>query len=886
MRAMLESADSRHTQSPTSPQSYHYAQTVSPPPVSPLQQRQTPQLMSIPESMHTAPATESVARQNSGKVRSGGGNLLRGLKRVAKAVKSAASSTLDGSLIDDRQGVAQVVSPRQRSMSQQTQALSPMARVYTEQQTQQTHSRSIDLPRGSAAGHQHAGPDDIGGQLDPAAAFNTPGLRRGNTTAAHRSPALSQSSTHSSYAASMSYDAPASATLQAGPTMLTARSADAVFGMTGAPLLRPSFTLYPQQPQRDRSMTLPSNGGDRAAPALPPRKSSIMSQPVSPQTPGKINLDISASPLFKPAVHHYREQPADSHSAGERIHKQAVRNISMADTPGEISAASLLPPPAAGGHRKHGMSLGPDDSMANTPLSRILLAGEADNAQATTVGPENDSGVLVDNGAQFKEHTSGVELSPSRTTSQTSLAILQQTRGRLESPPSPFSFGHSRYSLVNQDGSLNLINYEFDQLDGYQKRLSNSTASLNGSGGGDAKVAERPTRKQTSESGWFWGSLASSDPHGHSASPSARLSRLSFGPAAAAVSGGSTVDSKRADVSSASDSAGNRHSKLMRKGRGGKQSESNGTGDLGLLVQGSGGRAGGHGRNHSTSTTHSAMSAAGSSLPRNSESSGGASRHAILHQQSYAHMSTPLTLLYRQASENNPVVDNRLLRPTPGVNPFDQVYHSSIASMSLEQALTLVEGTTTAGDMQGGGSPTATTSPRHRRMHKRSASVLNENELDDIMIQTAEMCHSIQSAIKLQRASESGLGRWISGALGCLGSAAASDIPDAADTVKDEDQLAASYEASSSLSGDAYVPAGVADASPSALQEDVERHRRVPSFSQASSLATWADGTEPRHSSSTSFDRACEPDIPESVAASQDSVEAADPVAVAVTPRR
>ncbi|KAJ2908226.1 hypothetical protein GGI21_003099, partial [Coemansia aciculifera] len=394
---------------------------------------------------------ENVARQNSGKGRSG--NLFRGLKRVAKAVKSAASSTLDGSAMDDRQ----TLSPRQRSMSQQTHALSPMARVFSDHQ--QVHSRSIDLPRGVSAGHLPTGSEE------------SRGLRRGNTMAAHRSPALSQSSINSSYAAPASYEAPPTGYPQLEAALLTARSADAVFGAQGASLSRPAFAMYPQQQQqqlplqRDRSMTLPSNAGDRAVPALPPRKSSIMSQPVSPQTPGKISLDISGSPLFKPAAaHQNQEQKAGSHSAGESIHKQAVRNISMADIEGEIpidKISLLLPPPAVGGggggHRQHGMSLSSEDDMANTPLSRILLAGGA--AHATTVmsddgmdsnggeGVENDSGVMVDNGSQSKE-----ALSQSRTGSQTSLSILQQTRSRLESPPSPFLFGHSRYSLVNQDG--------------------------------------------------------------------------------------------------------------------------------------------------------------------------------------------------------------------------------------------------------------------------------------------------------------------------------------------------------------------------------------------------------------------------------------------------
>ncbi|KAJ2485601.1 hypothetical protein IWW37_005900 [Coemansia sp. RSA 2050] len=715
-------------------------------------------------------------------------------------------------------------------------------------------------------------------------------LRRGNTTAAaHRSPALSHSSIHFAYAGPMSYEAPAS--MAAAPlesALLTARSADAVYGAAGAPSFRPAFAIYPQQ-QRDRSMTLPSNGG-LAAPALPPRNSSIAaSQPVSPQTPGKISLDIPGSPLFKPAVVAREQTAAESQSPGERILKQAERNIFVVDMENKVNAGALVLPPAAD------LGQDPEGCMANMPLSRILRAGEAHAATesgsessdamtevqliSTALMPGNDSGVLVDNGRQSKELVGGA-LSPSvqsRTTSQTSLPIRHQSRALLELPSSPFLFEHSRYSLINQDGSLNLINFEFDQLDGYQKRLSNSAGSISSSNGGEgAKGPERLGRKQNSESGWFWGSLASSssDAHGHSVSPPARLSRMSFGPAMADVS-----------------DSGNRHSKLMRKGRGSGRQEANGSGDLGLLLQGSGGRAGDHERNHSTSTTHSALSAA-TSIPRNSESSSGGgrnsssgtSRHAILQQQSYSHMTTPLTLLYRQASDNNPVVDNRLLRPTPGVNPFDQVYHSSIASMSLEQALTLIEGTTVGDSQSAAGS-----SSKHRRMHKRSASVLNENELDEIMIQTAEMCHSIQSAIKLQRASESGLGRWINGALGCV----AGNAPPADTTVKEREGECA-YDTSSSVDdrGDVVEPAPQefvsADTSPVVTQEEQERQQRVPSSSQASSVGLWTAGPGP-HSTSNSLDRGCEHEVPESVATSQDSIDVSDPVAVPVAvviPRR
>ncbi|KAJ1959452.1 hypothetical protein GGI12_004331 [Dipsacomyces acuminosporus] len=91
-----------------------------------------------------------------------------------------------------------------------------------------------------------------------------------------------------------------------------------------------------------------------------------------------------------------------------------------------------------------------------------------------------------------------------------------------------------------------------------------------------------------------------------------------------------------------------------------------------------------------------------------------------------------------------------------GRNPFDEVYNESVASITLAQALTMEEHTTHMGL-----SPLQPSSHRLRR-HKRSASILTDSELDDIMIHTAETCHSIQAAIRIQKSASSGLGLWIS----------------------------------------------------------------------------------------------------------------------------
>ncbi|KAJ2494647.1 hypothetical protein GGI11_008759, partial [Coemansia sp. RSA 2049] len=111
--------------------------------------------------------------------------------------------------------------------------------------------------------------------------------------------------------------------------------------------------------------------------------------------------------------------------------------------------------------------------------------------------------------------------------------------------------------------------------------------------------------------------------------------------------------------------------------------------------------------------------------------------------------------------------------------PFDLVHRRSPASMSLEGALTLIDGSSTTDLPAGGAAPSSGTSAaavvaavasnhssRHRsRLHRRSASALTTSELDEIMVRTVELCHSIQTAIKVQHSSDSGLAMWIHGVL-------------------------------------------------------------------------------------------------------------------------
>ncbi|KAJ1734280.1 hypothetical protein LPJ61_001157 [Coemansia biformis] len=354
--------------------------------------------------------------------------------------------------------------------------------------------------------------------------------------------------------------------------------------------------------------------------------------------------------------------------------------------------------------------------------------------------------------------------------SRSSLPIAE---ARVGSPPCPFSFSHSRYSLVNQDGLLNLANYHFEQLDGYQRRLSASASSAGSPPGrSESNIAERLARKNADGGGWFWGALDA---------PSALASSSS-----SASGSGSAMRQRR----------------LTRRPR--KQTSVSPPQSRADMVLGAalprlppppslsinlwtvGGRNGGEPgyprasasfssapeRSFSVSSVHGAPVAGppGLAASRISESSAGQRRRPSQPHLLSIYPMPEVPAIYRRTSDSPGVRSAmrcrwpRLMQMAPESVPFDVVYHSTAASMSMEEALTLVEG------MGPRGASTASLASslagqRTRRRHQRSNSVLTAGELDEVMIRTAEMCHSVQSAIRMQQRSESGLGDWIASVL-------------------------------------------------------------------------------------------------------------------------
>ncbi|KAJ2780381.1 hypothetical protein GGI15_003556 [Coemansia interrupta] len=441
-----------------------------------------------------------------------------------------------------------------------------------------------------------------------------------------------------------------------------------------------------------------------------------------------------------------------------------------------------------------------DDSQP-TGLGGMMLATQNTFAFAGNVGSEHGSMERIDDSKHMAAiRESGSTTSLSASTSRFSLPVVSNSSSNggmaepasiVGSPPSPFSFSHSRYSLINQDGSLNLASFQFDQLDGYQKRLSGSMGSLGSNANApgsslpqrsESKITDRLTRRgNNGEGGWFRSTLALSSSENHrerSTSPPplvpARSPRLPF-----SSSTGDRLDIYTPDGNVA------RQSKLMRKAR--KPSSfalSTGSGGSGELPAMMGGSAG-----VPLGVFNFSMSMDGQQArqqPRVSESSysGGERSNSSRRPSQTLYPSFSVHPVNRRPSDNTSIASQHsLYRPNNSsrthifadkpsqrlmylgdISPFDMVYRSSVGSMSLEQALTLVEGTTDPTNSQQ--QQQQSRMSRHRRLHKRSASALNANELDDIMIQTAEMCHSIQTAIKMQMASESGLGRWIHAAFG------------------------------------------------------------------------------------------------------------------------
>ncbi|KAJ1815563.1 hypothetical protein LPJ75_002326, partial [Coemansia sp. RSA 2598] len=423
-----------------------------------------------------------------------------------------------------------------------------------------------------------------------------------------------------------------------------------------------------------------------------------------------------------------------------------------------------------------------------------------------TMGANNDSGVQVDDdyrglGAMvFNSRSRSGRLksssdadtctsaSISASTSHLSLpAISASSSGHcasdilassVGSPPSPFSFSHSRYSLINQDGSLNLASFQFDQLEGYQKQLSGSMGSLATQLGSlpqrsESKITERLSRRHQegtgssaaagsaggsgSGNGWFWSSLASSGDHRErSMSPPARSPRLAFG-----LSSG-TGD--RSDSFHAGDHAV-RQTKLMRRVRRQQQHQSfafgssSASGDhlaavvpamaassigvfayTGATSDGAGGAGGIHQQRVSESNSScDGDRSSNSRRPSNSLAANPVYRRlsdntSVDSQQSHMLLGhARLGVSSGSGNDYSPMRSNQYLdggsssRPLQrlmslgtfgGETPFELVYRNSMASMSLEQALTLVEGTT---DIEGGLQRNSQHTHRHRRLHKRSA---------------------------------------------------------------------------------------------------------------------------------------------------------------------
>ncbi|KAJ2781262.1 hypothetical protein H4R18_002983 [Coemansia javaensis] len=361
------------------------------------------------------------------------------------------------------------------------------------------------------------------------------------------------------------------------------------------------------------------------------------------------------------------------------------------------------------------------------------------------------------------------------------------------SPPCPFSFSHSRFSLINQDGSLNLVSYQFDQLESYQKRLSASGSSAGSPPHrSEASISGRLAHgKGADGGGWFW---SSPDP------PATRQRRL-------------MRKSRKESCASPSSSPLLMHQSKADLLLGAGLPPPPASLSVNMWTAGGDGSGERPDRGLSASSVHSlALPAVSASrVSESSASSVGLGQARRPRQASQAHQLSiypmpEVPAMYRRSSDSPGMRSAggrwpRLMQMAPESVPFDVVYRSSVAAMPLEQALTLVEGTagqrrlSSSSELELAAAAAAVASGGHhgrrrRHHHKRTASVLTASELDDVMIRTAEACHSIQTAIRVQQASESGLGDWLSSVLSRQHALGADDRPAAggADLSADDSQ--------------------------------------------------------------------------------------------------
>ncbi|KAI9506460.1 hypothetical protein BX070DRAFT_217912 [Coemansia spiralis] len=867
--------------------------------------------------------------------------------------------------------------PRQRSLTQQSRVASPLGREFPGQQRE---LQSADMPRANplavASGPSTGRSSRISSQeslhqvaLSPRKAASiihtssessfgaeikqhervVPSMARSpmlpsRTTGAQRLPAAI------SYDLGRMYRQPVSPSLQSASIVPQSPSSFDAINPAHTQINKMRASAYPQ---RERSLTLPGDGDENNGNPLPvatrlPWKTPApyhkeyneVILPLSRRDTSSQSgsSDMLESPSDKIGIPQFEPLMCGTigRSAGELIHNQAVRNISVSDLhvqspeDGQQHSESMRSPLSTAspvcspymsinsvvGTTRSALSEKPsDDLLTSVPLSRILYDAaeeaketneqsapfphafgkpESDTSseimidprymsmiestaqeserQATSRGSEhidiyemlddgpngyvlarsqdttgehsgakkggsalvNDSGVNVGShqkgsngsaatipnkqaeGDNVANSSLSIHTHGSASASQLSVAIGGEFN--VGSPASPFSFSHSRYSLVNQDGSLNLASFEFDQLDGYQKRLSGAASMGALPQRNESKAGDRLARRNNSgdsSGSWFWSALNADGPPDRYSSPPTRSPPLPPRVGASASSGDST------DIAS----SGNRQNRLMRKMRKQSQQQQN---YQNMAYSRSKTDLSQEARSNSTeqsrpsvssSSMHDRKQSAGTvssvatcgAAPRTSESDGSGKRHTpqptLLypssqgtqlgirrpsdnasinshHSASTAH-NTQLSLSRVLAGASGSMQTNvpdihssslsgssrrrsRLMHITHEHVPFDMVLNNTAAAMSLDKALTFVESTTpeVAGVNAG--------QQRHRRLHKRSASALTGNELDDIMIRTAEVCHSIQMAIKLQHSTKSGLTQWIQNVLAPALSKAAS----------------------------------------------------------------------------------------------------------------